>query len=58
MSNVTNIQDGKLAKRRYHNAMAIFKLVQRGVIAPRKKAALQSVLQGLRNYYQQQNKGK
>ena len=48
VNNVTHIQDGNLAKRRYHNTMAIFYGVQAGRIPPRKKTALETILYVLR----------
>lgn len=47
-SNVIHIQDGKLARRRYHNTMAIFHGVKSGRIPPRKKAVLETILYILR----------
>lgn len=48
MTNVTHIQEGKLAKRRYHNTMAIFHGVRSGKIPPRKKTVLETILYVLR----------
>ena len=45
---IISIQSGKLAKRRYHNAMTICMWVQRGIIAARKEAVLSSLLFSLR----------
>ena len=48
MSNVIHIQDGKLARRRYHNAMTICMWVQRGIIPPRKQEVLKTILFALK----------
>lgn len=48
MNNVIHICDGKLAKRRTHNAFTIAKWVQQGCVEPRKEAALAGVLFVLR----------
>ena len=45
---IVNITEGKLAKRRNHNAYALCMWVQRGYIAPRKEAALAGILFALR----------
>lgn len=45
---VIHIQNGKLARRRYHNTMTICHWVQRGYIAPRKEAVLKTILFSLR----------
>ena len=45
---IRSIWEGKLAKRRYHNAIAISLWVQHGRIPPRKEAVLKSVLFTLR----------
>lgn len=48
MSNIKSIWDGKLAKRRHHNAVALSLLIARGAIPPRTEAALAGVLHVLR----------